>query len=57
MPYSDRKPQPKVSPQAKEIEFEICKNCGKLHRFGIKCPNCGLGIEDFEHRWENYKRE
>lgn len=57
MPYSDRKPQGKVSPKAKTVEFEICKNCGKLIPFGSRCSNCGLKHEDFERRWEKYKRE
>jgi len=56
MPYSDRKKSPKVSQLAKEVELEVCKNCGTLMPHGGRCPSCGLTFEEFEHRWDKYRR-
>lgn len=55
--YSDRKKGKPVSEHEKSTEYEICKNCGELIPFGSRCPNCGLTHEEFEHRWDKYKRE
>jgi len=55
MPYSDRKKSPKVH-SGKETEYEACKNCGTLIPHGSRCPDCGLTFEEYEHRWDKYRR-
>lgn len=45
---SDRKSQGKVSPLEKSVEMEYCKRCSTLHKWGEKCPSCGLTYEQDE---------
>jgi len=56
MPYSDRKKGEPVSPNEKSTEYEICIACGTLIPWGTRCPECGWTREEYEHRWDKWKK-
>ena len=56
-PFSDRKPNPRVSQFEKAVTMEICSVCGTLHEFGGRCPVCDLTFEDVEKLYTKFKRE
>lgn len=53
---SDRKKSPRVSPLAKETEYETCRRCGTLIPWGSRCPSCGLTYEENEARWDKWTK-
>ena len=56
MPYADRKKSKPVSALEKSEEYETCRNCSTLHKFGEPCPKCGLTFEEYEHRWDKFRK-